>query len=237
MTIRAVLFDLYDTLLYARPTGTREKALEVIAAAGIPKEDWLRGWRTQFEISRRGEIRFLRQMVQQALTNAGGDASHTCLVNELTGLLLVRMIPIVYEDAVEGLIELRKRDYRLGLVSNIFAHQTHWIEEFDLSRYFDNLILSCDVGLSKPDPEIYRLAAGRLSVDPKECVFVGDGMDHELSGAKAAGMNAVRIERDLRDKADRTDLLDPNFDYRVCNLAELLAWLPSEAGSSLPDAD
>ncbi|WP_308447807.1 HAD family hydrolase [Micromonospora sp. AKA38] len=46
--------------------------------------------------------------------------------------------------------------------------------------------------LAKPAPAIYRLAAERLGVRPAECVFVGDGADGELAGARAVGMTAFR---------------------------------------------
>jgi putative hydrolase of the HAD superfamily len=59
-------------------------------------------------------------------------------------------------------------------------------------------VFSCEVGLRKPDPRIYRLAAERLGVDPERCLYVGDGAYGELSGAAAVGMHAVLI----RDPAD-----------------------------------
>ena len=45
----------------------------------------------------------------------------------------------------------------------------------------------------KPDPRIYRLAAERLGVEPRDCLYVGDGIGRELPGAAEVGMTAVMI--------------------------------------------
>lgn len=54
-------------------------------------------------------------------------------------------------------------------------------------------IFSCVVGLMKPDPRIYRLAAERLGVEPSDCLYVGDGIGQELPGAAEVGMHPVMI--------------------------------------------
>lgn len=55
---------------------------------------------------------------------------------------------------------------------------------------FDDLVISGEVGLRKPEPEIYRLAAERLRLDPAECVFVDD-LELNVDGARAVGMTAI----------------------------------------------
>jgi len=62
-------------------------------------------------------------------------------------------------------------------------------------------VFSSEVGLRKPDAEIYLLACERLGVGPGECLYVGDGSYRELSGATAVGMRAVLI-RDLDEQAE-----------------------------------
>ena len=54
-------------------------------------------------------------------------------------------------------------------------------------------VFSCAVGVKKPDPRIYRIATDRLKVKPQECLYIGDGSSHELTGAFKAGMNPVKI--------------------------------------------
>jgi putative hydrolase of the HAD superfamily len=224
MTIRAVLFDLYDTLLYAQPTGMRERALEVITQAGIDETAWLRSWRATLNPSLRGEIPCQRQRIKQALEGAGADAFAANLIEDVTGLMLARMAPCLHDDTAPALTALRARGYLVGMVSNLEPFQRPWVKELELAPLFDEIVLSCEVGLLKPEPEIYQLAAKRLEVAPEECVFVGDGMFQELFGARAAGMTPVRIDRAIRAEIEEPD---EDFDFRVSNLAELLAWLPA----------
>jgi putative hydrolase of the HAD superfamily len=230
MNCRAVLFDLYDTLLYARPTGMREKALELISRAGIAEAAWLRSWRATLNPSLRGEIPSQRRRIKLALEGAGGDAPAPELIDEVTGLMLTRMAPCLHEDTPRALKELRTRGFRLGMLSNLEPFQRPWIKELELEPRFDEIVLSCEVGLLKPEPEIYLLAAKKLAVTPEECVFVGDGMFNELGGARAAGLTPVRIDRAIRAEIEEPD---EDFDFRVSNLAELLAWLPGQAGGTL----
>ena len=57
----------------------------------------------------------------------------------------------------------------------------------------DVAILSCEVGLRKPDPRIYEMVCDRLTVLPDRCLYVGDGGSMELTGASASGMDVVLI--------------------------------------------
>jgi len=222
MTLRAVLFDLYDTLLYADESGTRPEALALLARAGVQAAIWDRAWAATLPASLRGEITLL-QRVRIALENAGADRRGPHLADQLTGLMYARNAPKLYPDVRPALAELRQRGYRLALVSNIASYRVNWLPEFEFDRCFDALALSCELGLLKPEPRIYLHAAERLAVAPQECVFVGDGMSKELSGARALGMTAVRLDRAIRELDDPRD---DGFDRRVENLRELLEWIP-----------
>src|SRR5206468_8569944 len=63
----------------------------------------------------------------------------------------------------------------------------------ELAPHVDDVVLSCAVGMSKPDPRIYRLACEHLDVTPEQCLFVGDGANDELAGAERVGMRAVCV--------------------------------------------
>jgi len=226
---RAVLFDLYYTLLVDGGTGTREKAIEVAAAAGVPAEDWLRGWRATSEAAEVGAIPTMVARVRRALAEAGLGRPDSGLVDDLTGLLLVRQVPTLYRDVRGALAETRRRGYKAGLISNLHADEAYWIREFELDQCFDALVLSCEVGMMKPDREIYLLAAERLSVSPEQCVFVDD-MPSYIAGAKSVGMTGVRINRFGSEGPyadDEHTKVIP--DLCITELRELLDWLPETA--------
>lgn len=99
------------------------------------------------------------------------------------------------EGAVETLEELRRRGFKRGVISVCSSDVEEAWDETELARHVDDVVLSCSVGLTKPDPRIYELACRRLDVQPEECLFVGDGANDELAGAERVGMKAACILR------------------------------------------
>ena len=94
------------------------------------------------------------------------------------------------------LIPLLKDRYQLAILSN---HAKEWSqfmrEEFDFFRYFQQIIFSCDVGLRKPDPRIYRLALEKLGSRPEECLFVDD-KTRNTNGAEEIGMKTITLKHE-----------------------------------------
>jgi putative hydrolase of the HAD superfamily len=68
---------------------------------------------------------------------------------------------------------------------------TRYWRESALASSFDAVLFSWELGLLKPDPRIFALAAEKLTVRPGECLYLGDGGHRELEGARAAGMVPV----------------------------------------------
>jgi epoxide hydrolase-like predicted phosphatase len=88
--------------------------------------------------------------------------------------------------AVKG---LRAAGIRTGMISNSWSTE-HYDRKL-LSELFEVVIISAEVQMHKPQPEIYRLAADRLGVDPAECIFVDD-LRENCEGAEAVRMTAIR---------------------------------------------
>jgi epoxide hydrolase-like predicted phosphatase len=90
-----------------------------------------------------------------------------------------------------GYINQLKSEYKLGILSNIavpsWFHDHFTQEELAL---FDDILLSSQVGLIKPDPEIFKLAAKRLNVRMDECLFIDD-RDSNTEVAEGLGMQTV----------------------------------------------
>jgi putative hydrolase of the HAD superfamily len=92
-------------------------------------------------------------------------------------------------DAVRA---ARAAGVKTGLISNTWGGPQDMGE--DLNSLFDTVVRSGDVGLRKPEPEIYRLAAERVGIPEQECVFVDD-IPANVEGARAVGMWAL-LHRD-----------------------------------------
>ncbi len=101
---------------------------------------------------------------------------------------------IVFPDTRSTLLELRKRGYRLGLLSNTWwAADWHNAElaTHGLETLLDEVAYTSDLQHSKPHPSVFLHVAERLGHDAEECVMVGDRMVDDIGGALGAGMRAV----------------------------------------------
>jgi len=90
---------------------------------------------------------------------------------------------------VAAVRDLRLGGMRTGLVSNSWS-TGHYDRDL-LAQLFDVVLISGELGLHKPEPEIYRLAAERIAVEPGACVFVDD-LRENCEGAETVGMTAIR---------------------------------------------
>jgi putative hydrolase of the HAD superfamily len=106
------------------------------------------------------------------------------------------------EDGAEEAVRHAQRHFRMGLLTNGPADiQRLKLNQAGLAGCFDAVVISGEVGVGKPSPEVFRLVLDALSVGPEEAVMVGDSWDRDVKGAIAAGMSAVWIarERPVRD--------------------------------------
>ncbi|MBP5222475.1 MAG: HAD-IA family hydrolase, partial [Lachnospiraceae bacterium] len=83
---------------------------------------------------------------------------------------------------------------KTAMISNCSPEEVEVLKSSEIYKYFDETVLSCEVHMKKPDPCIYEETAGRLWVDPAECIFIGDGGSNELEGARNVGMKAVQAK-------------------------------------------
>lgn len=99
-----------------------------------------------------------------------------------------------------------KPKYKIGMLSNA---GDDWLSELFSSQdlvLLDDIVLSFKFGITKPNPAIYELAAQRLKVSPKECVFIDDIVRY-CDGAKIAGMRAILYEDFEQMKIELESLL------------------------------
>ncbi len=92
-------------------------------------------------------------------------------------------------EMIDAVRELRASGLRTGLVSNSWS-----VDHYDrdlLAELFDDTVISAEVGMHKPQPEIYRLAATRIGAPARACVFIDD-LRENCDAAEAVGMTAIR---------------------------------------------
>ena len=105
--------------------------------------------------------------------------------------------------------ELRA-SYKVGMLSNIgTGAMDGFFSKDERDRLFEAVVLSAEVGLVKPHPEIFKLMADRLGVGPGECVMIDD-IEDNCAGADAAGMLTVHYRTSQQARADLEVLLEAN---------------------------
>ncbi len=72
------------------------------------------------------------------------------------------------------------------------------MEKYELDKYFDFKILSCDEGMLKTNPKMFNLGLEKFSCDPKEALMIGDSVPSDMRGAENAGIKGVLIDRNKR---------------------------------------
>ena len=101
---------------------------------------------------------------------------------------------VVFKNSKTVLRELKKRGYITGVVTNGPSYlQNHKMDTSGLREFCDIVVVSGDVGVHKPDPELFRYTAKLLSLKPEECIYVGDHPINDIKGALDAGMKAIRM--------------------------------------------
>jgi putative hydrolase of the HAD superfamily len=176
-----VIFDLWDTLALW-PSESFEQTKRSMARY---IDDFDRVWDTTYRDRQTGSIaNYFRGLGldEQSLVQC------LRLRSDFTRAALVPR-----DGAIETLDELERRGFKRGLISVCSSDVEDAWEETELAEHLDDVVLSCTVGLSKPDPRIYELACERLDVEPQDCLFVGDGANDELAGARRVGMTAVCV--------------------------------------------
>jgi putative hydrolase of the HAD superfamily len=92
------------------------------------------------------------------------------------------------EAMIDAVKTARRAGVRTGLISNSWGRGRYDRDAFP--QLFDGVVISGEVGLHKPQPEIFRLGADRIGVPPQRCVFVDD-LKENVAGAEAVGMKGV----------------------------------------------
>lgn len=104
-----------------------------------------------------------------------------------------------YPDArpvLEAIQPARRDGLRVGVVSDWATSLREIFVAQQLDRYFDFILASGAVGFAKPNPAFFRIALDRAGVEPSEAIMVGDSYRADVQGARAAGMDAILLDRD-----------------------------------------
>ncbi len=222
--IRALLFDLYDTLIWLDVEQSNEGREQLAGRLGVPLEEFLRVWLRSVDDRMRGKGGQLADHLAATASTLGVEPTPD-LVAELVAIERRRLERSVhlYPGTVPTLKRLRAAGYRLGLLSNVSDGAAIPITHLGLDQLFDELMLSHEVGLLKPEPAIFELACRRLGVTLAETMFVADGGFGELDAAHQMGIFSVLLEQDGQSKDYG---FSTRYDVKIRDLRELERLIP-----------
>jgi putative hydrolase of the HAD superfamily len=187
---RAVVFDLWQTLAVWPDDESHDLRRRWSDRLGITVEQLDEHWYGA-ERYRQRETGPITAAIEALHRAVGSDAD----VGEVLAwrLELTRASLVPAPGALSTLSDLRRRGVATGLVSNCTEEVALVWEETPFAGAIDSAVFSATAGCLKPDREIYELACASLGVDPRTCLFVGDGANDELRGAERAGMTPVLL--------------------------------------------
>jgi len=208
MTVRAILFDLGDTLFGLDPLPAdlagliadclvANGAAEPAAAAGVARRG-LAALRDEVMASfAAGHLSEpdMADLSRRHFSIAGALVADT-IAMELGDVFgradIARFRPT--EDAASRVEMFRRAGYRLAAVSNTTTRPAlleAFLAEVGLLPLFETVVFSCAVGVRKPHPDIFGAALTALDVAARDVVFVGDRVREDVRGPQSLGMRAV----------------------------------------------
>lgn len=226
VSTRAVIFDLYDTLVDGATTKRRELIADMATELGVDSRAFQTAFRDSYRQRFLGELGDLAQTITTLSRRCGVDPEPDLVAAAAaTRLEYTRTLLTPLPGVLEALSTLTENSWRLGLVTNCSIETDRLWEESVLAQYIHQPVFSCRVGVCKPDPAIFRLATAALEVEPHECVYVADGAGGELVAARDLGMTTIRVRAADVDHDTFGDIGD--WDGPVIDdLSQLVRLLP-----------
>ncbi|HEY4542998.1 MAG TPA: HAD family hydrolase [Noviherbaspirillum sp.] len=228
---KAILFDLDDTLWPIVPVIERaEHILHAWLQEHVPavaREVTIEGMRERRQALMATDpvyqldLRRLREAVlREAFLHHGADTGLVTLAMEVFSR--ARNEVNLYPDVPVVLPQLRQA-FRIGSISNGVAD----LKAIGIDALFEVSLAAHQVGVAKPDPEIFLAACRSLQLAPQEIVYVGDDPVLDIQGARAVGMAAVWLKRPQHPPRRLPATLEP--DAVCADLHQLQQWLDMQS--------
>lgn len=211
--IDMIFLDAGGTLLYPDP-GVGEVYARAGARHGVPAgpHDLNAAFGRAFERKKGLGIpdyrEWWRDVVRDTFAEFGEPDDPDALFDELYDHFAAADAWRLFPGALETVATLKERGYGVGLISNWDDRLPDLLEGLGLLPGLDPVVVSCRVGVEKPDRRIYETALREAGVPPHRALMVGDDEAADLHGARAAGLEAALVGGPILEKiGDLPDLL------------------------------
>jgi len=215
MQIKAVLFDMFDTLMMIRKNNDFSSPSLMRTYRFLNKN----GVDVSFDTFEKTYVKTRDDLY--AKVDANLEEPHfnvrlsltlkslgynyvvsSSMVTEATAEFCKEFMTFVYLDEnTETVLHALYGKYKLGIISNFAIPECvdELLKTHGLTELLDIIVVSAAVNKRKPSPEIFKNTLKTLGVSAKETVFVGDTLDADIDGAKRVGMKAVYIQRRIEN--------------------------------------
>jgi HAD superfamily hydrolase (TIGR01549 family) len=231
--IKAITFDLDGTLVHgALDNENYERALidylQKIGYSGgnatLNKSRQAMLEKMRKSQARNIELRF-DLLYSNLLFDLGLDITQERL-EDIEGLYN-RFFRIDVLPGVKEMLEDLNGRYHLAIVANAISDVSRLaLQKLDVAKYFDYIVLSRDLGVRKPDPEIFIYALRSMWIKGSEAIHVGDSLEIDVQGGKNAGMKTVWIRGDEEVMHIHPDFIEEVMhihpDFVISKVTELL---------------
>ena len=198
MTIKAIIFDLGGVIIELDYSNFYNKII-TLSPSENPRT------RTMLEFFRQSDLYHQGKMSDEEFYQLACNLLQVCMLNQSEfynafNSIVSHPIP----EAIDMLKKLNElNEYKLIAMSNVNASHWDYIlrKNWDFLDYFDELILSHEVKITKPNPKIFKYAIRKAKCKPKEIVFVDDGSNNVRSAKKLGiiGIHFINIEKLIKD--------------------------------------
>lgn len=199
LPLRAVLFDRDDTIAWTDPSVYQEAALWMAEQFGLDPRAVGQALRAQWEERAFGWWHLRSEQDEAEFWTGYGLelAGRMGLPPSAAPILMAEFPYERYMKPVAGarevLTELRARGLKVGVLSNTLPSVGRTLSAVGLDDLVDVALATCTLGVHKPEPQAFLLAAGALGVAPQEVLFIDDKAEN-VDGARAVGMRAELID-------------------------------------------
>ena len=201
--VRGVLLDALGTLVELQPPAPRlRKALRELAGIDVGEEAAAKGFAAEIAHYRANHLRGGDEAGLDALRDDCAAVLREALGEPGLDVATVRRAMLealefrAYPDAPPALRALSARGVRLVVASDWDCSLPYWLARTGLAELLDGAVSSAVVGEAKPSPAVFRAALEIAGVSPAQAFHVGDSVDKDVAGARAAGLRAVLMARD-----------------------------------------
>jgi putative hydrolase of the HAD superfamily len=219
-----VLFDMGFTLAYFEPNqrlivqdalrsaGAERSEVEIAKAMEVVAREYYRDAATVTfpateEYDRQSNLRFGQGMLNEL--GQGGDGDSLQVFAKLIDASFSHPDTLrTYPEVISVVTALQQKPVRMGIVSNWSWNLTERVAQVGLDAFFEVIWASAYAGCNKPHPAIFRQAMDRMGLVDERVLYVGDSYEHDVIGARNAGLDVVLVDRDGSSSASGVPIIN-----------------------------